>query len=46
MNPRRKKRLTIILAISLGLVSVTGLVRRKSCVGGFTAAVECCQGWC
>lgn len=26
MNPRRKKRLTIILAISLGLVSVTGLV--------------------
>ena len=26
MNPRRKKRLTIILAISLGLASVTGLV--------------------
>ena len=26
MTPRRKKRLTIILAISLGLASVTGLV--------------------
>ena len=26
MNPRRKKRLTIILAISLGLASVIGLV--------------------
>ncbi|MGL4892977.1 MAG: cytochrome c maturation protein CcmE, partial [Aeromonas veronii] len=26
MNPRRKKRLTIILAITLGLATVSGLV--------------------